>query len=69
MAFASSDKAFSNFGIHIKEEERHTALADAFATAQLFTQLIHSQTGKTNQQRNLNGNFQLPHTVGDSAIN
>lgn len=51
LSFASSDKAFSNFGIHIEEEDRHTALADAFATAQLFTQLIHSQSGKISKRK------------------
>jgi DNA polymerase-3 subunit epsilon len=40
-SFSSSDKAFRNFGVHIEPEVRHTALADAAATAQLFTQLIH----------------------------
>ncbi len=55
LSFSSSDKAFSNFGIHIKEQDRHTALADAFATAQLFTELIHSQADKLPNLNPLNG--------------
>lgn len=39
-SYSSSDRAFSNFGVFIEPGERHTALADAAATARLFTQLI-----------------------------
>ncbi len=39
--FSSSDRAFQNFGISVPPEVRHTALADAAATAQLFTRLVH----------------------------
>ncbi|GIV31617.1 MAG: hypothetical protein KatS3mg029_0968 [Saprospiraceae bacterium] len=39
---ASSDRAFRDYGIEVPRGKRHTALADAIATAQLFTRLIQS---------------------------
>lgn len=37
---ASSDRAFKDYGIRVPKGKRHTALADAVATAKLFTRLV-----------------------------
>ncbi len=39
-SYSSSDRAFSHYGVFVEPGRRHTALADAVATARLFTQLI-----------------------------
>lgn len=40
LADAGSDEAFSYFGIYVPDEDRHTALGDVRATADLLTKLV-----------------------------
>ncbi|UCS93954.1 3'-5' exonuclease [Echinicola marina] len=55
----SSDRAFDLFGINFNQENRHTALADAIATAQLFNNLLKTVAKKINLQAKETGQIDL----------
>ena len=47
----SSSAAFKYFGVSIEDQDRHTALGDAIATATLFTRLVRSVDSKRGEFR------------------